>query len=446
MTITSATSHILTVGAGKEYGSISAAIAAAQSGDTIDVQAGTYTNDFATINTAITLQAIGGVVNMVATEPLPNEKGILIVNADATIEGFSFSGAEIPAAEGNNGAGIRYQAGNLTLVDDDFQNNQDGLLATPLVAATGTIAIENSEFARNGAGDGYSHNLYVGDVASLIFEDSYSHDAIVGHEIKSRAESTAIVNSRVFDGSGTASYAIDLPNGGNAVISNDVIQQGSNSQNPTIIAYGEEGGLHAVSTLSVSGDTIVNDLTAHTPLGVWNPNGAAVTLSGNRVYGLTASELVSGPASVAGTTFLTTPPALNTASTWRPPAAPPPTVLSSGPNKLALHMSEDYWRGNARFIVSLDGKQVGGTQTVVAWHAFHLSQEFDIGGTFAAGVHTVDVTFLNDAWGRSPITDRNLYVNGAAIDGHAIAGSGLTLLADGTKGFTFQMTATGSLG
>jgi hypothetical protein len=140
----SASPTVLTVGVGEEYSTISAAIAASSNGDVIKVNAGTYTNDFATISNKITLEAVGGVVSMVATEPLPNEKGILVVDNDATIQGFAFSGAEIPASEGNNGAGIRYQAGNLTLLNDDFTHNQDGLLATPEIAGTGTIDIENS--------------------------------------------------------------------------------------------------------------------------------------------------------------------------------------------------------------------------------------------------------------------------------------------------------------
>ena len=44
-------------GSGFDYGTLAAAIAASNDGDVIRVQAGTYTNDFATINTRIVLQA-----------------------------------------------------------------------------------------------------------------------------------------------------------------------------------------------------------------------------------------------------------------------------------------------------------------------------------------------------------------------------------------------------
>ena len=62
----------LTVGQGAQYPTISSAVAAASSGDTIDVQAGTYTNDFPTVGQNLTLQAVGGTVTMAATQSPPN--------------------------------------------------------------------------------------------------------------------------------------------------------------------------------------------------------------------------------------------------------------------------------------------------------------------------------------------------------------------------------------
>src|SRR5580704_16193886 len=123
---------ILTVGPGQQYTTIEAAVAAANPGDTVDVQAGIYTNDFVTIVKNLTLQAIGGPVQMVATVPPPNLKGIILEGGSGisvTINGFDISGAAISVDNGNNGAGIRYQGGNLTLNNDFIHNNQDGILA-----------------------------------------------------------------------------------------------------------------------------------------------------------------------------------------------------------------------------------------------------------------------------------------------------------------------------
>ncbi len=64
---------------GIDYSTLSAAVAASQDGDAIQVQGGTYTDDFATITTNITIEGVGGMVNLVADEPPPNEKGILTI-------------------------------------------------------------------------------------------------------------------------------------------------------------------------------------------------------------------------------------------------------------------------------------------------------------------------------------------------------------------------------
>ena len=50
---------VLTVGNGKQYQTIPSAIQAAQSGDTIQVDAGTYTNQYASITKDLTLTGVG---------------------------------------------------------------------------------------------------------------------------------------------------------------------------------------------------------------------------------------------------------------------------------------------------------------------------------------------------------------------------------------------------
>ncbi len=326
----------LTVGASMQYATITQAVAASQDGDVIDIQAGTYNNNWLQINDSITLQAIGGNVIMQATVVPPNNKGIIIVGdgthaPDVTINGITLTGARISKAQGNNGAGIRYQNGDLTLNNDTIRNNQEGLLATPYVANTGTIIVNNSTFTANGAGDGQSHNIYVNHIAQFTFEDSVSIGAIVGHDIKSRADNTSILNSTIGDGtSGTASYEIDLPNGGNAIIQGNTIQQGAASQNPVIISYGEEGGILPGSTLTVSGNTIMNDLHAHIPTMVRNSTATVATIDDNQYYGLTAIQLSSGPASLSNDTSLAVEPKLD-------PTGGGPTSLWISANSTTTH-------------------------------------------------------------------------------------------------------------
>jgi hypothetical protein len=274
---------VLTVGPGQAFSTLAAAAAASHDGDVIQVQAGTYTNDFATITTKITIEAVGGMARFVATVQPGNGKAILVTHADVTLRNLEFSGAQVADT---NGAGVRYEVGNLTIDNCYFHDNQDGLLAADNPA--GSITITNSQFAHNGAGDGLTHILYVGQVGTLTITNSYFYDAVVGHEIKSRALNTIIQGSSIVDGpTGTASYSIDLPNGGNDTISNDFIEQGPRSENPAIIHFGGEGTVYAGSSLSISNNVILNDLDSPSAVALLNQTMPAVTasLTNNQVFG-----------------------------------------------------------------------------------------------------------------------------------------------------------------
>ena len=113
-------------------------------------------------------------------------------------------------------------------------------------------------------------------------------------------------------------------------------------------------------------------------------------------------------------------------------SAPDGVTVGSGADTIVLRISEDAWQGDAQFIVSVDGNQVGGVQTATASHAAGAEQTFNVAGSFGTGQHTVAVNFLNDAYAGSPATDRNLFVGGAAFNGHANL-VGLALYSGGTQ-------------
>ena len=150
--------------------------------------------------------------------------------------------------------------------------------------------------------------------------------AVVGHEIKSRALDTVITNNVIADGpTGTASYSIDLPNGGNATITGNVIEKGPDSpRTRQFIAYGEEGAANPGMSVTVSGNTILNDLNSSSVSAVWNTTSADITFSNNQVYGLTSGQLIKGTATINGTTYLTIEPSVNYSPPWS--VATPPTI------------------------------------------------------------------------------------------------------------------------
>jgi len=264
---TSASAKDINVGPLQNHKTMASAVSAAQAGDRILIEPGIYVNDTATVSTSITIEGKAAGVILRATSPLANRKGILLVNADLRVKNITFEGAHVSVADGNNGAGIRHQSGDLTVEDSTFSHNQNGILANAVPGAT--IIIENTTFIGNGAGDGYSHAVYINAAAQLIVTGSTFDGTRAGHDVKSRALRTTISDSVFNDGTtGTTSYAVDLPNGGVAVLDDVRITQGARTQNSTMVAYGAEGNLAPMSSLTVSNSTFVN--LANNAIGINN--------------------------------------------------------------------------------------------------------------------------------------------------------------------------------
>ena len=104
--------------------------------------------------------------------------------------------------------------------------------------------------------------------------------------------------------------------------------------------------------------------------------------------------------------------------------ATPPVVGSAtigvGPDKLVLKVSQDAYKGDAQYTVSVDGKQIGGVVTAQAAHDGGMSDVVTVLGDFAGGNHAVAVAFLNDEYD-GPGLDRNLYLDGATYNGATLA-------------------------
>lgn len=293
---------VLTVGPSQQFPTIAAAINAADRDNNsadyyvISVAPGTYTNDTATISRPMTIKAAqpGSAVVLKETVPLPNQKGILISLAQLMIDGLTFEGAQIDASLGANGAAIRAEQGSqnytLTVRNSRFIGNQTALLTDvnfPL-----DVVLTNNVFMNNGNGNlsSLTHGVYIGSGNhSLTAIGNEFCGTIVGHNIKSRAANTTIENNRLYAGAadpnqpacnvGSASYALDIPNGGVAVVSGNTMIQGPARQNEHMFAYGEEGLTYPTNSLTFANNKMHGTLANAT--GIFDPNGVAVTGSGN---------------------------------------------------------------------------------------------------------------------------------------------------------------------
>ena len=233
-------------------------------GDIVEIDAGTYkcVQSVKWRANNLTLVGVGGRAIMDATGcRITGGKGIWNPRGNNLIvDNIGFTGARVPD---QNGAGIRYDGtGYLYITHALFKDNQDGILYTPNQShlATNNVVIDHSEFAHNGMPTGQAHNMYINECHSFVLRFSYSHDAIIGHEVKSRAYSNYILYNRIADeANGTASYDIDLPQGGLSYIIGNIIQKSPDSNNTANISYAVEHRINPVQRLYVAYNTIIND-------------------------------------------------------------------------------------------------------------------------------------------------------------------------------------------
>jgi len=74
-----------------------------------------------------------------------------------------------------------------------------------------------------------------------------------------------------------------------------------------------------------------------------------------------------------------------------------PVVVAN--DTLHIGLSADSWQGDPRFLIFIDGKQVGLEHSAAASHAAGQVEFLDVLVAHTAGVHQLDVRFTNDAWG-----------------------------------------------
>ena len=233
-------------------------------GDIVEIDAATYECDQSVRWTAnnLTLVGIGGRAVLDATGcPISGGKGIWNPSGkNLVVANIEFLGA---AVGDGNGAGIRYDgSGYLYITNSYFHNNQDGILYTPnqKFLPTNNIVIDRSEFAHNEVSSGQAHNMYINVSNSFVLRFSYSHEAVIGHEVKSRSYSTYILYNRIAgEADGTSSYNIDLPEGGLSYIIGNIIEKSPRADNVFNISYSVETAPNPVQELYIAYNTIVNN-------------------------------------------------------------------------------------------------------------------------------------------------------------------------------------------
>lgn len=276
-----ARARVLRVGPDRPLAAPSAAAAIAGDGDTILIDAGRYADCAVWRASHLQIAAIGGEV--VLRGRICQGKGIFVtVGHDIVIRGLTFEGAR---SVDHNGAGIRAEGASLTLEQCQFLDNENGILAAP--ARGSAIRVRDSLFRGNGACDGpCAHGMYVNRIALLDIAHSRFIDQHVGHNIKSRALRTVLVDNTIEDGpDGTSSYLVDLPNGGDLLMRGNVLEKGPKSQNPPVaITIGEEDVTNPTHRIELRDNRLRNDQVQPT-IFLRNVTNVPALLTGNTFAG-----------------------------------------------------------------------------------------------------------------------------------------------------------------
>lgn len=262
------------VGSTKTYTKPSQVATLVQDGDTVLIDAGVYNQD-ATKWTRknLYIKGLGTNTNRTIlryTGDVPNGKGIFVFetngNCDnAKIENIVFDGAQVSDANGANGAGIRFQAKNLTIVNCVFTNCQNGVLEGNGNVTSSNVNIYNSFFINNGyqkpndpTFSGYEHHIYIGASADTlnVFNCCFFAPRGQANSIKTRAQRNFIINNIIDEDTGYGSWELNIAQGGLSVVVGNVFVQGKTGANHGIVGY--DAATNALQDFYFVNNTVVN--------------------------------------------------------------------------------------------------------------------------------------------------------------------------------------------
>jgi len=221
---------------GLEFQSLQEAKSVIKDGSQVYLKAGLYTQGLYIKANNI---SIIGEKNVIFDDAAVNGKAALVLTGNnVLVESIECRNIYVKDL---NGACIRFEGKNLTVRGLYAHDSQSGIMTSHNY--DGFLHIEFSKFENLGGkatGRGYAHAIYA-NVGEFIFSDSQVLS--VGKEgsgLKSRSRKTIVINSILASLDAKDSRLIDVANYGELIIKNSILQQGNNSSNSQLIAYGLE--------------------------------------------------------------------------------------------------------------------------------------------------------------------------------------------------------------
>lgn len=240
---------------GRRFADLQAAVSSVRMGTaTILIAPGTYRQCAVQAGGRITYKAaVPG--SVIFERTVCEDKAALVLRgAAATVDGLVFRGYRV---RDGNGAGIRSETGDLTVVRSTFLDSQEGIAGGQPAAQR--IVIDQSNFAGLGQCDeapNCSHAIYLGNRGSVTVTRSRFSRGTGGHYVKLRSPDVTITDNRFDDrGGAKTNYMIDLPEGATGVIARNIFVQGPRKENGSaMVVVGAEAKIYRSAGLRIEGN------------------------------------------------------------------------------------------------------------------------------------------------------------------------------------------------
>ena len=213
------------------------------------------------------------------------DKAALVLHGQAaTVDGIVFRGFRV---DDGNGAGIRIETGDLSVINAMFLDSQEGILGMP--EGPVRIAIDRSTFAGLGRCDDSAdcaHSIYLGSEGTVTVTNSRFERGRGGHYVKVRSPRVEITDNSFDDTAGrTTNYMIDLPDGATGQILRNTFVQGRDKENWSgMIVVAAESRRFRSGGLRVEGnDARLAPGQTNSPAFVANGSGEQPVIAGNRL-------------------------------------------------------------------------------------------------------------------------------------------------------------------
>ena len=240
---------------GQGYATLDEAVESIRMGTgTILIAPGVYKQCTVQAGGHITFKAVQPGTAIFDGEACEGKAAFVLRGLSSVVDGIVFRNIRVPDG---NGAGIRTELGNLTVINSMFIDSQEGILGGEPNGQK--IVIDRSTFSGLGTCEDATdcaHSVYLGNKGSVTITHSRFERGRGGHYVKLRVPNLTILDNSFDDSQGSkTNYMIDLSEGGTGVISRNTFANGSRKENWTgFIVVAAEGRTYSSAGLKVFGN------------------------------------------------------------------------------------------------------------------------------------------------------------------------------------------------